>query len=138
MGRRVDQFCDELRDRLRSVESRVNHLKANIGGDREATKAAIDRKIDEAKAGLNGRKDDVEAARARMQARLEAKQTETEDRIAEWKLNRESEKLERRAEDSEAYAAWAILVAAAAIGEADLAALEAIEARVDADRLCHS
>ena len=90
------------------------------------------------RAGLNALKDDVEAARSRMQARLEAKGAETEDRIAEWKLNRESEKLERRAEDGEAYAAWAILVAAAAIDEADLAALEAIEARVDADRLCHS
>jgi hypothetical protein len=47
-----------------------------------------------------------------MMDRVEEKKEETEERIAEWKHDREVAKLERRAEDLEAYASWAILVAA--------------------------
>jgi hypothetical protein len=69
---------------------------------------------------------------------VEEKKAETKDEIAQWKHNREVGKLERRAEDLEAYAIWAVLVAADALDEADLATLQAISARLDADYVAAS
>jgi hypothetical protein len=133
MSQKVDEFCENLRVKLTGMESRVNELRAKVEHDREATKAAIDEKIDEAKEGIGSVKADAEAARARMKAQVDEKKTETKERIAEWKRDREVDKLEARAEDLEAYASWAILVAADALDEADVATLRAIQARLDAD-----
>ena len=59
------------------------------------------------------------------------KRPETEIRVEEWKRNRELEKLERRGEDAEAYAAWSMIVATEAIDDVNLAALQALAARLD-------
>ena len=133
MSQKVDEFCENLRVKLTGMESRLNDLRTKVERDRETTKAAIGERIDEAKATIHSTKDDARAARERMAAQLEEKKAETAERIDEWKHNREVSRLERRAEDLEAYATWAILVAADAIEEADVATLEAIAARLDAD-----
>ena len=133
MSEKVDQFCESLRFKLTAMENRLNDLKAKVERDRESTKETIQAKIDEAKSDLSSAKADAEAARALMKAQMEEKKAETADKIAEWKHNREVAKLERRAEDLETYASWAILVAADAIDEADLATLHAISARLDAE-----
>lgn len=134
MNKRVDQFCDHVRDKLEGIEVRVIELKAKVGSDREATKAAIDKEVHAAEATLVKVKDDADAARARMKAQLQENTAVTQDVIAEWKRNREADMLERRAEDAETFAAWSVLVAAEAIDEADLAAMQAIAARMDAER----
>lgn len=138
MSERVDQFCENLRAKLTGIENRLSGLQAKIADDRESTKEAIDARIDEAKAGLGSLRHDADAARARMKAHVEEKKADTDDRIAEWKHNREVDKLETRAEDLEAYASWAILVAADAIDEAELATLQAIAARLNADYVAAS
>ncbi len=134
MGKRVDEFCDHLRDKLGGIEVRVIDFKAKIDSNREATKATIDKKVHAAQATFVKVKDDADAARARMKAQLQENKAVTQNVIAEWKRNREADKLERRAEDAETYAAWSVLVAAEAIDEADLAAMQAIAARMDVER----
>jgi len=51
----------------------------------------------------------------------------------DWKQKRELHRLDKRAERRENYAADAIFIAAAAIDEANVAFLEALEARLDAE-----
>ncbi len=131
MSGRVDQFCDKLSGKLNRIEGRVNDLKAKIQNDGEAARAALDKEVDVAKAALRKVKDDADAARARMKQRQKNKKAETEDAIAQWKRNREMDKLQRRAEDAEAYAAWSFIVAGEAIDEAHLATVQAIAARHD-------
>lgn len=131
---RVDEFCDHLRDRLKAVEDRVHDFRAKIERDREATTAAIDEEVQSARDALSRIKDDADAARARMRAQLHEKKSETEDVVAEWKRKRQRDKLERRAEDAEAYAAWAVMAATASIDEAALSVLQAVAARLDAER----
>ena len=138
MSETVDQFCENLRVKLTGMENRLSDFQTEVKSDRESMKAAIDVKIDETKASLNSAKDDAQAARSRMSAMVEEKKAETKDEIAQWKHNREVGKLERRAEDLEAYAIWAVLVAADALDEADLATLQAISARLDADYVAAS
>ena len=133
MTDRTDRFCDNLCDKLTGIEYRVTNLKAKIDRDRAATRATIDQQLDEATAALARTKDDAEAARARMISQEQNLLTVGES-IAEWKRNREIDKLERRAEDAEANAAWSVLVAIGAIEESELAALQAIAARLDVEQ----
>jgi len=129
----MDHFCENLSDKLRGMEDRVSGFKAKLGSNRAVTSAAIDRHLEEAEAALARTKDDAEAARARMISQ-EHKRLTVGESIAEWKRNREIDKLERRAEDTEAYAAWSLLVVLGAIEEAELAALQAIAARLDVEQ----
>ena len=69
-----------------------------------------------------------------MQSYLDEKVTETESRIKEWKANRELEKLEKRADNAEEYAAHSIVVALEAVDEAEVAMLEALAARIESDQ----
>jgi hypothetical protein len=133
MSKRLDKFCNGVRDRLHSLERRVKALTAKVESNGEVSKATIDTAVREARATREVRRADAEAARINMKERLRAQREETEDRIAQWKLNREIDRLQRRADDAEDYAAWSILVAVDAIDEADLAVMEAIAGRLDAD-----
>ena len=64
-----------------------------------------------------------------MAERVEAKKTE----IEEWKAKREHEKLVAHADRAEDFAATAIIIALAAVEEAEVAILEAVAARIDAE-----
>jgi hypothetical protein len=61
------------------------------------------------------------------------KKEEVDSQIQEWKTNHEMHKLEKRADKAEDYAVAAIEFSAACVAEADLATLEAIAARMDAE-----
>ena len=130
----VDQLCDHLRDRMDTVGERVRDVKVKLDCDREATKNAIDEEVRAAREAHNRIKDDADHARARMKAQLHEQKGLTEDMIAEWKRKRQVDKLGRRAEDAEAYASWALMVAEASIHEAEFAALQAVAAHLDAER----
>ena len=127
----VGQFCGRLHDKLNRIERRINDLQAKVRSDGKAAKKEIDEGVDVAKAALRRVQDDAFAARARMEEHLQEKKAETEEAIAQWKRSRKVDKLARRAEDAEAYAAWSVLVAVEAIDEADLATMQAIGARLD-------
>lgn len=64
----------------------------------------------------------------------EEKQAEVQSKVEEWKVKREIGELNRRAERAENYAASVVVVAMAAIDEAEEAILEAMAARLDADK----
>ncbi len=68
-----------------------------------------------------------------MKAWAQQKKTMTADKIAEWKAQWQVKKLNDRADDAESYAVATMQVAAAAVDEAETAAIEAVIARIDAD-----
>ena len=124
-------FSDKLRPKLNRSEERWHRLITRIRSDPRAGREEVERAVDAAQATLQRGKDDAAAAKARILAQTKDRKAETKDVIAEWRCNRELQKLERRAEDLEAYAAWSVIVATTAIDAADLAALQAIEAQLD-------
>ncbi len=133
MSEKVDQFIDNLRDRLNAAETRLDQVKESIGTAKTETKANIEGKIADAKAAAEAQKAKLEDAQAKMKAGLEEKKAATEEKVAEWKQERHVKKLERRAMWAEGDAEWAILYAADAIDTANLRTLEAIVARIDAE-----
>ena len=128
----LDRFGDDVRCRLTRIERRIAQLKEKLSRDRQTTAVSIERDIAGAEAERSRVADDAEAARARMRALLE-KRVQTEKRVAEWKRNRELDKLQPRGEDAEAYAAWSMIVADEAIDDVNLAALRAIAAQLDVE-----
>ena len=133
MSARVDHFVENLRDQLNATEAKFNTLKANVDSASKESKAKVDAKLAEAKAAAAKAKQDLDAAGAKVKADIEEKKAQTDQQIAEWKYKKNVNKLERRAELAEADAAWATYVAMDAIAYADVAILDAVVARLDAE-----
>ena len=130
MSKKIERFCDDLKNRLNSIEAKIIKVKASVEAAPEEAEATVKSKLAELKVVLQAKKEDVEAAKAKLEERIETKKTEVETQIAEWKAQGEKEKLIRQAERREDYAAAAIVLALAAVEEAEVAVLEAVEARM--------
>ena len=130
-------FTDRMREQLTDLRDSVDRTLADMeeGGAEAGAKAsdALRTRRDEAQAGIEARRQDMESANARMKVGLEAKKTGAEATIAEWKAKLDLHRLEGRAEHAEEYATATTLFAWGAAQEASAAILEAIVARADAE-----
>ena len=135
MSEKIDQFCNNLRDRLTKVDDRIQGFKASVDSVNAKAKADIQSQLDKVKADFEARKRKSEEAHERIKANIEEKKAETEAKIEEWKHGREVKKLERRAQRAEDYAADRAWLAMLSVEEAEYAMLEAIAARIEADEV---
>lgn len=133
MGEKIDEFCSDLRDDLTAAENRLQYLKVQVDNAGQETREAIQTKLDQAKSDLEEQKHKADERQHRVKSYLEDKVAEAQHDISDWKAKHELKKLEKRAERREYYAADTVLIAMAAIDEANVAILEALEARLDAD-----
>src|SRR5262249_39223822 len=113
MSAKVDQFCDQLRDRLNTIEGRLKSVKTNIQTMPEQAEKALRNKLDEARNKVQAQKERVEQTLANLKAQAQQKMAETKETVSEWKAKRETRKLNARADRAERYAADAIDYAAA-------------------------
>ena len=133
MGAKIDEFCDDLRSDLTAADNRLQDLKGQLETANQETREAIQAKLDKAKANLEAQKRKAEERRHDVKSYLEEKVAEAQHDIDDWKKRREIKKLEKRAQRREEYAADTILFAMAAIDEANVAVLEALDARLDVE-----
>jgi hypothetical protein len=133
MNQKIDNFCHDLRSKINDADKRLKDLRVSANSKTQQAK-------NEAKAHLqwldNKAKEQqarTEASKAKVKAWVQEKKTITDEKIAEWKAQRQVGKLADRTDDAEDYAAVAIDVAFAAVDEAERATIEAILARMDAD-----
>jgi chromosome segregation ATPase len=133
MNAKVDQFCDKLRDRLNTIEGRLQSVKTNMKALPEQAEEALRDKLESARTKLQAQKERVEQTRANLKARAQQKMAETKEAVSEWKAKRETRKLNARTDRAEAFAADAIDDAVASIAQAEEAILDAVVARIDAD-----
>jgi hypothetical protein len=133
MNEKIDSFCKELRAKLDGVDKRIKDLKAGAKGATEKAKIEAKAQL----AALENRAKDqrakVQAAEAKTKAWIEEKKTATSEKIAAWKTQRDVKKLAAHADSTEDYAVASMQLAAAAVDEAERAAVEAVVARMDAD-----
>jgi predicted nucleic acid-binding Zn-ribbon protein len=133
MGARIDQFCQDLRQKLTIADSGLDGLKAKINGKALHVEQDVQNHLDRVNNRLEQGRAKVAAAQADIKEWADEKKVATSDKIAEWKAKREVSKLQGRADKAERYAAAASAVAVAALDEAEEASLEAWLARQDAD-----
>lgn len=133
MGDRINQFCENLRTKLTSIDNDMDSLKAKIDGKAQTAERDVRSHLDDVKKRMQLDRAKVAAAQADIKKWVEDRKATAGEKIAEWKTRRETAKLQSRADNAERYAAASIVVALAAADEAEQAALEAWLARKDAE-----
>ena len=127
------QFGKKLHTKLDNGIDQLKSAKAYLESLQKETEAAIQKRIKTAKTALEEKKKDVEAAKERLAEFVEDKTAETQATVSEWKTSRDRKKLEKRAERAQKRAEAFIALALYASEEAEVAILEAVAARKDAD-----
>jgi hypothetical protein len=137
MGERIDQFCDQLRQKLTMADSGLEGLKTKIDSKAAHVEEDVQSHLDRVKKRIDEGRAKAEAAQAELKHWAEQKKTETKGKIAELKAKHDSAKLKTRADFAQRYAAASVDVAVAAVDEAERASLEAWLARRDAEAVAH-
>ena len=133
MNERIDQFCENLRVKLTSIDNDMRALMAKIDSKARNAEKDIESHLDSVKKRMAQDRTKLAAAQADITKWAEEREAATDEKIAEWKAKLEKAKLKGRAEAAERYAAGAAVVASASVDEAEQAALEAWLARKDAE-----
>ena len=94
MSEKINQFCENLKVQLNSVESYLNQVGENIKAAPGQAADAVQATIATAKQQHAANMQKVADAKAKLEERIQAKKEEVEADIAEWKTNREINKLE--------------------------------------------
>jgi len=133
MSAQVDQFCSKVKDRLDTMAERIQSTKSQIEGLPDKGEKAVRNLLDNARGKVESRKQQGDQALANLKAKAQQKVAETKEEVSRWKQQRDLQKLNTRADWSEAYASDAIDYAIATVEAAEDAVLEAVVARHDAD-----
>lgn len=133
MSERIDQFCENLRVKLTSIDDNMEMLKAKIKGQEQTAEKDVRTHLDRVRNRIEQNHAKVTSAQANIKKWLDDRKTATNEKVAEWKTKREQTKLQNRAEFAEDYAEAAAVVASSAVDDAEQAALEAWLARKDAE-----
>jgi hypothetical protein len=133
MSERIDQFCENLRVKLTSIDNNIQALKVKIDGKAQTAEQEVRTRLDAVKRRVDQERPKVAAAQADIKKWLEERKATTNQKIAEWKAKSERARLKSWADFAESYAGAAAAVALAALDEAEQASLEAWLARKDAE-----
>jgi light-regulated signal transduction histidine kinase (bacteriophytochrome) len=133
MGQRIDQFCENLRQKLTRTDSGLEGLKTKIDAKKANVEQDVQSHLDRVRNRIEQNQAKLAAAQTNMKNWVDERKATTSAQIADWKAKRDAAKLQSRAGKAEDYAAAAIDVAVAAVDEAEKASLEAWLARADAD-----
>ena len=133
MSTKIDQFCETMRINLNSMEAQLEQAKTDIGKAQTDGADAFDRKLAEAKTAVEGQRSEVEAAGIKVRHWVTAQAEAGEAVIKDWKdkLGEQWDrgKLEMHADRAEASVKSSVILAKAALADAQLATYEAIAAR---------
>lgn len=135
MAERIDQFSENLRAKLASIDSSMQALKTKIDSKAQTAEQDVRAHLDAVNKRIEQDQAKLAAAQADIKKWAEDRKAVTNEKIAEWKAKGEKGKLQSHAESAQRYAAAATVTALAAVIEAERAALEAWLARKDAEHV---
>ena len=133
MGQRIDQFCDQLRQKLTMADSGLEGLKAKIDSQAAHVEQDVQSHLERVQKRIDQGRAKAEAAKAELKQWAEEKKAATKETVAELRAKHDTAKLKTRAEFAQRYASASVDLAVAAVDEAERASLEAWLARRDAE-----
>jgi hypothetical protein len=133
VNQRIDQFCENLRVKLTSIDNNMKSIKGKIDSKAQSVDKDVRSHLDGVKKRMEQDRAKWTTAQADMKKWAEERKAATNEKVAEWKSKLEIAKLQSRAEGAKRYAEAAAVMAAAAVDEAEQASLEAWLARKDAE-----
>ncbi len=136
----------KLSESLQALANHVANMGKKVAAAEKQTKEKVEATIDASKADAKSRQDEfkvkVNEGKANVASQWEDLQTNYNRQVGQIKSNIEAKKEARevsramnRADDAESYAAASISFAIMAIDDAEIATLEAVDARAFADSL---
>ncbi|MGA7330023.1 MAG: hypothetical protein WBX25_37445 [Rhodomicrobium sp.] len=133
MVKQPKQIIESLRSALATIESGLNDLKTKIGAKAKSSEQEVRGQLEHLQQRKEQDRSKVLEAKAKVKDWAEARNIETRTKINEWKARNELTNLQNRADRAEIYAAACMDIAAAAVHDAEEAALEAWIAWLDAN-----
>lgn len=123
---KLQQRIDEARQRLEDVKSDIANLHHENQEDIRKKRAEIQQRID-------AQQERARDVRDQVSGWLREKAEQGEEAITSWRQKRAIKRLESRADRAEEYAVNALVVAMMDADEAEMAMLDALQARLDAE-----
>lgn len=129
----IDQFCEDLHQKVALTKSSLESLKATI--DTHAAQAEKDAhgQLEKVRDRIEQNRKKLVAAHKQVEEWAEHRKAEAKKKVADWKAKGDVAKLRTRADLAEQHAEATKQLAIAAIDEAEEAALEAWLARKDTE-----
>ncbi len=128
-----DQLGKKLHAKLDSGIDQLKTAKSHLADLQKETADAIQAKLNAAKQALENKEHEAAAAKSKMEEFLGNKTAQTQAVVAEWKTSKNHKKLEKRADRAEIYAESCVEMALYYADTAQVAILEAVAARKDAN-----
>lgn len=129
MNERLDQCCNHLKQEITTIETSLTQVGDHLSSAIETDVDALEHRLKKAKGACDRKREHATQAGHRLSQWLEEAKEKTVTRFEDWKTDREISKLEKDADTKEDRADDAIVVAAYAILEAEVAIVEALKAR---------
>jgi hypothetical protein len=123
---KLQQHLDEAKQRLEQARQEIADIHAE-------DKDAIRKKRAEIAQRIQAQQDRVQQRRDQVTSWLRDKKQQTDEQITSWRQKRELKHLQKRADRAEEYAINALVMAMWDADEAEVAVLDALDARLDAD-----
>jgi len=133
MSEQRRRLCENINSHLDEMEDRIQQVREGISAASMKIGRAVHAKLDEAKRRAEMRNRQFQQERAQVNLKVKRDLEIAQEKLEGWKASRDAEKLSRHAENAEQHALAAIIDACDAMDEAELASLQALEARMTAD-----
>lgn len=129
MNDKLNQCCARLKDEIKEAEAHLQQAGHHLAAATEDGVDALEVRLKDAVAKCDAKREHATQAGQRIKQFLEETKDNAVARFEDWKTNREIAKIEKHADQKEQQAVDAIVVAAFAILEAEVAVVEALKAR---------
>ena len=124
---------EKLQEQLDAAKQRLEDAKQEISSLHEADKESISKMSAAVQQRIEQQQKQVQALRTQVDSWIQEKKSQSKETIASWRQKREIKHLERRADRAEEYALNAVIVAMMDADDAEMAVLDALDARLDAE-----
>jgi hypothetical protein len=102
MSERIDQFCENLRIKLTSIDKKMQQLKAKIDSKAQTAEREVRTQLETVKKRIKQDRTKVETAQADVKKWVDEFKLASNEKITEWKAKREKAKLQIRGESPNA------------------------------------
>jgi len=124
---------EKLQEQFDAAKQRLEDVKQEIASLHEADKESISKMSAAVQQRIEQQQDKIQALRTQVDSWIQEKKSQSKETIASWRQKREIKHLERRADRAEEYALNAVIVAMMDADDAEMAVLDALDARLDAE-----
>ena len=129
MSGKLNQCCNRLREEMKTAEACLADIGQHLTAAADEKVEGLETRWNNALAKCEAKREQVKGASERVRQFLEEKKSEVVSKYEDWKADREIEKLEEHADKLEDRAVDAVAIAALTLLQAEVAIVEALNAR---------